>query len=165
MTCTLILTRHAKSAWDTNVPSDHARPLNKRGRRSAPAIAAWLRDIGGLPDQVICSSAQRARETCELMELGVPATFTERLYHANSEIMFKVLSEAGQQRVMLIGHNPGIAAFAHSIVSCPPDHSRFDDYPTGATLVAEFAIDRWKDLGWSSGKAIDFAVPRELLGE
>ncbi|UWQ28351.1 MULTISPECIES: histidine phosphatase family protein [unclassified Leisingera] len=165
MTCTLILTRHAKSAWDANVPSDHARTLNKRGRRSAPAIAAWLRDKGYVPDQVISSSAQRTRETCELMELGVPARFTERLYHANSEMMFKVLIEAEQPRVMLIGHNPGIAAFAHSIVSSPPDHSRFDDYPTGATLVAEFDISSWKDLSWSSGKAVDFAVPRELLGE
>ncbi|MBY6057185.1 histidine phosphatase family protein [Leisingera daeponensis] len=165
MTCTLILTRHAKSAWDTNVPSDHARPLNKRGRRSAPAIAAWLRECGYVPDQVICSSAQRTRETCELMELGVPATFTERLYHANSDIMFKVLQQAEKPRVMLIGHNPGIAAFAHSIVASPPDHSRFDDYPTGATLVVEFAIGSWKELHWSSGKVVDFAVPRELLGE
>ncbi|WP_323775784.1 SixA phosphatase family protein [Leisingera sp.] len=165
MTCTLILTRHAKSAWDTNVPSDHARPLNKRGRRSAPAIAAWLRENGHVPDQVISSSAQRTRETCELMDLGVPAQFTERLYQANSEIIFKVLSEASQPRVMLIGHNPGIAAFAHSIVSSPPDHARFDDYPTGATLVAEFAISSWRELSWSSGKPIDFAVPRELLGE
>jgi len=165
MTCTLILTRHAKSAWDTNVPSDHARPLNKRGRRSAPAIADWLRGNGYLPDQVISSSAQRTRETCELMQLGVPAAFTERLYQANSEIMFKVLSQAEKPRVMLIGHNPGIAAFAHSIVASPPDHSRFDDYPTGATLVVEFGIKSWKDLSWSSGKVIDFAVPRELLGE
>ncbi|UWQ62967.1 histidine phosphatase family protein [Leisingera caerulea] len=165
MTCTLILTRHAKSAWDTSVPSDHARPLNKRGRRSAPAIADWLRGNGHLPDQVISSSSRRTRETFELMDLGVPAAFTERLYHANSDILFKVLCQAEKPRVMLIGHNPGIAAFAHSIVATPPDHARFDDYPTGATLVAEFGIGNWKDLSWSSGKAIDFAVPRELLGE
>ncbi|MEX0300937.1 MAG: histidine phosphatase family protein [Leisingera sp.] len=165
MTCTLILTRHAKSAWDTNVPSDHARPLNKRGRRSAPAISAWLRECGYLPDQVISSSSQRTRETWELMGLEAPAAFTERLYHANSDMMFKVLSEAEHPSVMLIGHNPGIAAFAHSIVSSPPDHSRFDDYPTGATLVAEFDISSWRDLAWSSGKPVDFAVPRELLGE
>ena len=165
MTCTLILTRHAKSAWDTNVPSDHARPLNKRGRRSAPAIAAWMRECGYLPDQVISSSSQRTRETCELMDLGVPARFTERLYHANSDIIFKVLSEAEQKKVMVVGHNPGIAAFAHTIVAGPPDHARFDDYPTGATLVVEFNIKSWRELSWSSGKVIDFAVPRELLGE
>lgn len=63
-----------------------------------------------------------------------------------------------------MGHNPGLAAFAHSIVRHPPDHSRFDDFPTGATLIARFDIDRWADLTWSSGKVAEFTVPRELLG-
>ncbi|MFW8635095.1 SixA phosphatase family protein [Cribrihabitans pelagius] len=165
MTCTLILTRHAKSAWDTNVPSDHARPLNKRGRRSAPAIGAWLRDTGHVPEQVIASSALRARETWELMDLEAPVAFTERLYMASSDMILKVLRQAEHPRVMLIGHNPGVAAFAHTVVAHPPGHARFDDFPTGATLIAEFAISNWADLTWSSGTAVDFTVPRELLGE
>ncbi len=164
MTCTLILTRHAKSAWDTSAPSDHARPLNNRGRHSAAAVGTWLREIGMIPDQVISSSAQRTRETCDLMELGAPAVFIERLYHASAEILFQVLREAGHNRVLILGHNPGLAAFAHSIVRHPPDHSRFDDFPTGATLIARFDIDRWADLTWSSGKVAEFTVPRELLG-
>lgn len=161
----MILTRHAKSAWDTSAPSDHARPLNKRGRNSAPALGDWLRDISQIPDQVLSSPAQRARETLELMALGAPAAFTARLYHANSEIIFQVLAQAQHPKMLILGHNPGLAAFAHAIVSHPPDHSRFDDYPTGATLVAEFPITRWSELSWSSGKVIDFVVPRELLGE
>ncbi len=96
MTCTLILTRHAKSAWDTTSPSDHARPLNKRGRHSARALGRWLREKGHVPDQVISSSAQRTRETYYLMNLEAPALFTERLYHASAEIMFQVLNEAEQ---------------------------------------------------------------------
>ncbi|ATG44766.1 histidine phosphatase family protein [Phaeobacter sp. LSS9] len=164
MTCTLILTRHAKSAWDTSAPSDHARPLNNRGRHSAAAVGTWLREIGMIPDQVISSSAQRTRETCDLMELGAPAVFIERLYHASAEILFQVLREAEHKRVLVLGHNPGLAAFAHSIVRHPPDHSRFDDFPTGATLIARFDIDSWADLTWSSGKVAEFTVPRELLG-
>lgn len=164
MTCTLILTRHAKSAWDTDAPSDHARPLNKRGTRSATAIGAWLRDHDYMPHQVISSSSQRTRETFDLMQLEVPAIFIERLYHASSEVMFQVLREAEHKCVMLLGHNPGIAAFAHTILHHAPAHSRFEDYPTGATLVAEFPIENWGQLAWSSGRAVDFAVPRELIG-
>ncbi len=164
MTCTLILTRHAKSAWDTSAPSDHARPLNKRGQTSAKALGDWLRDIDQKPAQVLSSSSQRTRETYELMKLEAPATFTERLYHASSDIIFQVLKEAQHGRTMILGHNPGIAAFAHAIVSHPPDHSRFDDYPTGATLIARFDIDSWNDLSWSSGRVVEFTVPRELLG-
>lgn len=165
MTCKLILTRHAKSAWDTPAPSDHARPLNKRGRRSAAALGQWLRDTGHLPDQVISSSSQRTRETHELMVLDAPAIFTERLYLASSDMMFQVLGEAEHPNVLLLGHNPGIAAFAHSMANRPPDHSRFDDYPTGATTVLEFDIENWGELSWGSGKLLDFIVPRELLGE
>jgi len=165
MTRTLILTRHAKSAWGNNAPSDHARPLNKRGRKSAVALGNWLRDNNHLPDQVLSSSSQRTRETYDLLEIPAPAVFIERLYHASSEMILQVLREAEHANVMILSHNPGIAAFAHAITTCPPDHKRFDDYPTGATLVAEFDIDSWSDLTWSTGRAIDFVVPRELLGE
>ena len=165
MTRTLILTRHAKSAWDSNAPSDHARPLNKRGRRSAKALGDWLRDTGHVPDQILCSSAQRTRETQALMRFDAPTSFGERLYHASSEIIFQALREAEQDCVLVVGHNPGIGAFAHAIVASPPDHIRFDDYPTGATLTARFDIDSWSQLSWSSGTVVDFMVPRELLGE
>jgi len=165
MTCTLILTRHAKSAWNTDAPSDHARPLNKRGRRSAGALGNWLREQPVLPAQVLSSSAQRTRETYELMELPIPVVFTERLYHATPEIILDVLREASKPEVLLLGHNPGLLNFAHQIVKHPPAHSRFDDYPTGATLMVQFDIDHWAQLQPASGKVLDFVVPRELLGE
>ena len=165
MTRTLILTRHAKSAWGNNAPSDHARPLNKRGRKSAVALGNWLRDNNHLPDQVLSSSSQRTRETYDLLEIPAPAVFIERLYHASSEMILQVLREAEHANVMILSHNPGIAAFAHSMAKRPPAHARFDDYPTGATLVLRFNIKSWNDLTWGSGKVLDFVVPRELLDE
>ncbi|WP_417839854.1 SixA phosphatase family protein [Tritonibacter scottomollicae] len=165
MTCTLFLTRHAKSAWNTDAPSDHARPLNKRGRRSAGALGNWLQQQGVQPQQVLSSSAQRTRETYELMELPAPATFTERLYHASAQIIFDVLREASKPNVLLLGHNPGLMQFAHDIVKHPPAHSRFEDYPTGATLMVQFEIASWDQLQTASGRVLDFVVPRELLGE
>ena len=163
MTHTLILTRHAKSAWDSSAPSDHARPLNKRGRHSATALGHWLRERGHIPDQVISSPSQRTRETYERMNLGAPAMFVERLYHAHADIIFQVLSEAEHPRTMILGHNPGIGTFARAIATKTPDNPRFFNYPTGATLVLEFNITRWRDLRWGSGRLVDFIVPRELL--
>ncbi|MGR3617010.1 MAG: SixA phosphatase family protein [Paracoccaceae bacterium] len=163
MTHRLILTRHTKSAWDAPTPSDHARPLNKRGRKSAFAIGNWLRERGYLPDQVISSPSQRTRETHELMKLDAPGIFAERLYLGPSGIMFDVLTEAEHPVILMIGHNPGIAAFAHSLAKRPPGHPRFDDYPTGATLVLDFDISSWSELTWGSGEPVDFVVPRDLL--
>ena len=129
------------------------------------ALGNWLNQQSAQPQQVLSSSAQRTRETCELMELPAPATFTERLYHASAQIIFDVLREASKPNVLLLGHNPGLMQFAHDIVKHPPAHSRFEDYPTGATLMVQFEIASWDQLQTASGRVLDFVVPRELLGE
>lgn len=162
MTRTLILTRHAKSSWGDPFQGDHERPLNKRGRRSAPVVATWLRQSGWLPDEVFSSSAARTRETWERMGLQAEAHFTRALYLADPEAMRQVLSKARGQTVLMLSHNPGIAEFAHMLLQHPPDHDRFHDYPTCATTVIRFNIENWADIQWHSGTVLGFVIPREL---
>ena len=88
----------------------------------------------------------------------------DKLYHAGPDMMLDVLRGATGDTVLMLGHNPGIAWFAQNIVQVPPPHSRFFDYPTCATLVAEFDVDTWRDIGTGSGTAVDFIIPRELTG-
>ncbi len=164
MTRTLILTRHAKSSWDNPMIEDHDRPLTKRGRKSAAAIGAWLEDNGWLPDEVLSSSSCRTRETWQRMELNANKTsFTPNLYLAEPEDMMEALSAANGQAVLMLGHNPGIAEFAHRIVKHCPDHTRFYDYPTCATTAMEFDIADWSSIRWHSGQVLGFVIPRELL--
>lgn len=161
----LILTRHAKSSWDDPLVDDFDRALNARGRRAAPTIAGWLAGQGHIPGEVLHSSASRTTETWALMAPhfpGVPAHSQDQLYHAGAERMLKVLQQATGDTVLMIGHNPGIADFASRLLTRPVDHPRFDDYPTAATLIAEFEIPRWQDVRFGTGRAIDFIVPRDL---
>ena len=59
----LLVMRHAKSDWSQQA-DDFDRPLNKRGRGDLPHVARMLGTVeSGLPDLVISSSSQRARET------------------------------------------------------------------------------------------------------
>ncbi|MEO0750213.1 MAG: hypothetical protein AAFY25_00260 [Pseudomonadota bacterium] len=88
----------------------------------------------------------------------------DKLYHAGPDIMLDVLRGAKGDTVLMLGHNPGIAWFAQNIVQIPPPHSRFYDYPTCATLIAEFAVDEWHEVGTGSGTAVEFIIPRELTG-
>ena len=162
MTRTLILMRHAKSDWDTPALPDHDRTLTKRGQRSALALGDWMREKGWLPDTVLCSTAIRTRQTLEGLRMEAPVQFLKALYHAEAEDMHRTLKAATAPTVLMIGHNPGIGDFAHELLDTPPDHPRFEDYPTGATLVAEFDIEDWSELGWGKGHARDFIVPREL---
>jgi phosphohistidine phosphatase len=163
VTKTLILMRHAKSSWDTPALDDHARPLNARGRRSAAALGAWLRKQGLQPDAALVSDSQRTRETFSGLLMDLAPRFERMLYHADPDTMLGKLRGADGERVLMIGHNPGIADFAHRILARPVTHPRFLDYPTGATLVADFALKDWSALVWRSGRARDFVVPRELV--
>lgn len=163
MTKTLILMRHAKSSWDAPVDGDHARPLNDRGRKSAKALGDWMRAKRWLPDQVLSSSSVRTRETLAGLGLNIAGDFTDDLFHAGPKQILPVLACATGQTVLVLGHNPGIAEFAEQLVSSDPDHARFCDYPTGATLVVRFDIGNWDQLRCGSGEVLDFIVPRDLM--
>jgi phosphohistidine phosphatase len=160
----LILTRHAKSAWDDPALDDHERPLNPRGRRAARELGDWLASRGYEPEEVLCSSATRTRETWE----GISATPLEvladlrvepRLYHADPDTMLAVLRGARADTVMILGHNPGIAAFAAALPAAPPADPAFRRYPTAATLVVDFLADDWAEAAPGRGSVRDFFVP------
>ncbi|SFR06668.1 SixA phosphatase family protein [Poseidonocella sedimentorum] len=153
--------RHAKSDWSSG-DADHDRPLNSRGRLAAGALGDWLTGRGVLPDEILCSSARRCCETLAGLALDAPAKLQKRLYLAGPSTMFDALTAANGNAVLMIGHNPGIADFAMSLVTRPPKHTRFSDYPTGATLVLDFDIASWDALMPGTGRVVDFIVPREL---
>ncbi|KMW58213.1 Phosphoglycerate mutase family protein [Candidatus Rhodobacter oscarellae] len=166
MTLRLILIRHAKSSWDQPGLDDHARPLNGRGRRSAIAVGEWLADRGYEPGQVISSDSQRTRETWAFLsgafETAPKVLWSNALYHAGAQMLLDQLRHASDPVVLMLGHNPGIAQFAAMIVRSPPQHPRFPDYPTAATLVADFGLRSWAEVDWDQGRATDFTVPRDL---
>ena len=160
----LILTRHAKSSWDDPMMSDHDRPLNERGQAAAADLGQWLASRGYTPDEVLCSDALRTQETYARLALaGAPAAeLKPSLYHAGPDVMLAVLKHAKGDCVMMLGHNPGIAEFAHRLVSKTPISPEFRKYPTGATLVLDFGIESWAEVGFGQGVTADFVVPREL---
>jgi phosphohistidine phosphatase len=163
----LILMRHAKSDWDHVGLSDHARPLNNRGQNSARALGDWIRAKDYVPDNVLCSTAERTVQT--LSGLQLPSTtrteFVSALYHAEATTMLEVLNNARGSCVLMLGHNPGICEMAHRLVDDTPLHDRFHDYPTGATLVCEFDATQWAEIDWFQADVLDFVMPRELMAD
>jgi len=162
----LILMRHAKSSWSDPGRRDLDRPLNKRGRRGAAAIGGWLRRHGYRPDLALVSSARRAQETWAgvVGEAGPAETiYVPELYHAGPDAMLGVLGRAGAaERVLMLGHQPGIGVFAERLLAEPPADPEFAKYPTGATAVIDFDVADWSGAGWGQGRLVDFVVPRAL---
>lgn len=164
MSRTLILMRHAKSSWDDFMQPDHARPLNARGRTSAAAMGKWLKDNDYVPDELLCSTAKRTRETYARLGVGASHTrYEDALYHASADVMLRVLQTAKSNTVLMLGHNPGIAYFAEMLAQKPATHPRFSDYPTCATTVFHFDLKSWSDVKFSQATVVDFAIPREII--
>ncbi len=157
----LILTRHAKSAWDNPSMDDFDRPLNARGRRSARELGDWLASRGYDPEEVLCSTARRTVDTWERVSQAVfetrPALRLEAaLYLADPGEIMNVLKAASAQTAMILGHNPGIAEFAAQLPAHPPLDPDFRRYPTAATLVVDFQIEDWADIRLGEGRVMDF---------
>ena len=158
---TLIVLRHAKSSWDDPGQADHDRPLNDRGKRSSRALGDWLASRGYEPEEVLCSTSQRTRETWERvavapLEVRPHVRFEPALYQASPEKMLEVLRTAKAPTVMMLGHNPGIAEFAMTLPARPPLDPDFRRYPTAATLVVDFPVDDWAAIQPGQGSVMDF---------
>jgi len=120
----LILMRHAKSSWAREGLTDHQRPLNSRGRASAPRMAQELSTRGWLPDHVVSSTAQRTLETWSLMEPvlgGLPFVTSDALYLAG---LGAIQTHAHTWSpdwtcVLVLGHNPGWSEAASRLTGTP----------------------------------------------
>jgi len=173
---TLVLFRHAKSAWP-DVP-DHERPLANRGIRAAPVMGRWLRDAGLVPDLVLCSTARRARETWQFAQKGLAATppvsFEDRIYGEDSRGLLALIREVppATGTLLLIGHNPSIEDLALMLVSRPgtagPDAASPGDleqmrakFPTAAIAVLQPA-GTWHALASGQARLTAFVTPRDL---
>ncbi|MDJ0994645.1 MAG: histidine phosphatase family protein [Dinoroseobacter sp.] len=159
---TLLVLRHAKSSWSDPSRDDHERTLNARGRRGAAAIGIWIAESELLPDQVLCSDSTRTQETWARAGLPGAPDLRPELYHASAETMLGAVQSATGSRVLVIGHNPGIAEFCDRICEAAPDHLRFAQYPTGALTVLTFDVEDWVSVGWYSGKVTHFLTPHDL---
>jgi phosphohistidine phosphatase len=166
----LYLLRHAKSSWDDPDLDDHDRPLAPRGRRAASRMGHHLRQMGVQPDEVLCSTAKRARQTLELIRsfLGpdVSVHIEEEMYQADSPELLQRLRLVSPEvaAVMLIGHNPSIQELALTLVG--PGEGKMaglaQKFPTAGLAALIVPIDEWAALGGGQAQLDQFVAPREL---
>lgn len=167
----LILLRHAKSDRGIAGIPDIARPLNPRGKEASVRIGGYMTRHDLVPNQVLCSTAQRTRETWEIVATAFPTpppvVFDKRLYEADTDKILGVLREAEPDAhiVMIVGHNPGMHELAKSLIAAGDIDQRANLHqklPTGALIVIDFAVDLWTDVHANSGRLDRFVSPRSL---
>jgi len=173
----LLLLRHAKTETDAPSGRDVDRRLDDRGRADAAAIGGWLKAHPPLPDLVCVSTAVRAQQTWQLVAAELTGITPEpvvahldELYGAGpAELMAIIRAAAGEdpQRLMLVGHNPGMHEVALGLIGRGDAAGRSaldNNLPTSGVVVIEFPIEDWDDIAFRGGRLINFVSPKILKG-
>jgi len=160
---TLLILRHAKSSWSNQGLADHDRPLSSRGKRDAHIMGDLLAAEGLTPDLIISSTAVRARRTAELVAevCGYEAriVFARDLYLADPDTYVETLVQLAPevQRVMVVGHNPGVEELIDALTS---ESVRFT---TANIAQVDLPIDHWADLDEDvTGRLVNLWRPKEV---
>ncbi len=144
---TLVLVRHAKSDWGHPRLDDHDRPLNERGLRDAPVMAARLAATGVVPDAVLSSTALRARTTAGFFgeAFDLEPHLREELYGAPASALLEAAVGSGLGAVLIVAHDPGMTVLAEQLSDGGIGHM-----PTCA--VARFI---WREDDWDVAASVE----------
>ena len=163
---TLFLMRHAKSSWKDADVEDHERPLNKRGKRDAPRMGAWMVDNGFTPDLILCSTAKRAMKTADAVaasfDLNLTRTDTDALYlAAPEEIVEAIQNNASDDcdSVLVLAHNPGLEDLLDNLTGTGYA------IPTAALAVLSLPIDSWRALSTETQGTLEALIRPKKLPE
>jgi phosphohistidine phosphatase len=168
---TLTLLRHAKSGWDDPVTRDFDRPLNAKGKRAAQTVGRHLRDLGLAFDHVVASPAIRVGETLDAVTAGYGRTLApmweRRIYLASSATLLDVVHElpADAERVLMVGHNPGLEDLVMMLVPQTADGLRAlveEKYPTATLAELTLAADTWNGVASGGATLTRYIRPRDL---
>jgi phosphohistidine phosphatase len=159
---TLLILRHGKAAEEED-DGDAARPLTQRGKRDAELMGQLLRERDLVPDRILASSAQRARDTAR--KAAAAAHFSgaidelDELYLAEPETYILAVRQHAPdaRRVLLVGHNPGLEALALILTGDPVS------LPPAGLVVCTLPILTFAELAPQvRGQMARFVRPSEL---
>jgi phosphohistidine phosphatase len=171
---TLYLLRHAKSSWKDSSLDDFDRPINKRGRDAAEKMARYFLQQHIEPGQILCSSAQRTRETLERMfkvlQAPIPTRFEKGIYLAEAPALLRRLQRLSDSlsAVLVIGHNPGLERLALMLAGGGESETRgqlAEKFPTAGLAVLVADLEHWSDLEPECARLESFVRPRDLDAE
>ena len=159
---TLLIMRHAKSSWKDHALSDFDRPLKKRGKFDSPRMGRYIKEMDLIPNQIISSSAKRARQTADLFVEGCgysgDVEFHRSLYHGSPGDYIEMLKALGSGfSILVIGHNPGLEELLSIFTG-------LDEWlPTSSIAHVMLEIQNWVEIDYDTkGKLINLWRPRDI---
>ena len=156
--------RHAKSSWAEPQQRDFERPLNPRGKRDGPRMAAWLAEQAEPAQWIWSSDAARASATAQFVATGFASAAPEivtdhRLYHSSVVEVCAVLRETPSDvsSAAVVAHNPTLTQLVNHLEG----DWVLDNLPTFG--VALFTLSgSWLDLSPAHAKLELTMTPKQL---
>lgn len=159
----IFLLRHAKSDWGSLSLQDFDRTLSIKGIEEANKISHYFKSHSVSVDKILCSSAERAKQTFDICSDGInhsieDAFYKDELYFAGPKEIISLIKGLNEctSSVLIIGHNPSMQIIINTIL----DQQRIK-YSTCA--LSEIIVESsWKDLSLKKCKLKSFIQPEEL---
>lgn len=160
---TLFIVRHAKAEKIAPNSSDFERPLAKRGLSDAATMAERLHQQGIIPDCIISSPANRAKNTALIFAeiIKYPNNniiWEQAIYEAWTDDLVNILknTDNSYQSVMIFGHNPAFSTLVTLLST-----EEIEGLPTAGIAQIEFKnLDQWAELKAGSGKLVVLDFPK-----
>lgn len=144
MTQTLYLLRHAEAEPWNPLGNDFSRTLSLNGVQHARQISAWAFETLLPPETILCSPAKRTRETLAPILSNWPrllasTDYEDSMYNASLNMLLTLAEDAFSYsgRLLLVGHNPGIAKMLVEVLQTTQAHS-IKSFEAGTLAVIEF---------------------------
>jgi phosphohistidine phosphatase len=124
----------------------------------ASLLGKYLKDEGVIADALICSNAQRAQLTAELLanqlEFNIDQIqINERLYEASIREFVDFLSKLynNYNSVLIVGHNPTITHVADFL-----SNTEINGMSPGAVVQINFDVESWDLISKGLGEFINY---------
>jgi phosphohistidine phosphatase len=159
---TLFLFRHAKALPGDNSLRDFDRSLSDEGRRQVERVGKQFKKRNLDLNQVLSSTALRARQTTELFlqaaESVTEVRYDQRIYEASRQQLVEVISEidTARQNVLLVGHNPGFEELLHRLTG------RLERMGTATLAKIDFAAQAWGQAAQLTAQLDWLVKPNDL---
>ena len=160
----ILLLRHAKSSWKDYDPAstdDFDRPLNLRGKQAAKRLGRYLQNHAVvIPDQIYASPSARTQSTLHYVQQSwawnVPVQFDPLLYDLAMNVnddddedeyrsFLRRRLDPRDRRVLVVGHNPAIGAFANRLLGSTKANST----DPRSVVIPEFPPGTFCEIQWN----------------
>ena len=162
---TIYFCRHAKSSWDNPDWTDRSRPLNERGLRDAPQMAAFLKTQNAQIDLLLVSPANRTQQTADFYAAALGIATDQKhtlssIYEAYPDDIYQIIQSLANtaDRAMIVGHNPAMTQIFNAVSPSP-----IANVPTCGIFEVAYEVEDWQHALIGVGVLRNFWYPKQFI--